>query len=353
MSSNLIKIIAGVFIVLAAILGFFAWQMAHNYADTSNRASQAQQNQAAAIAAAPLTQVVVAIKPLPANQPIDRGSLKVIGLEVVPSQYFTSLDDVAGLTPLIDIDTGTPITPQLLKGNPVAKQIPAGFKAVSLTLTDVIGVGGFVRPGDIVDVLVYLRNDQQNKVDPAQARILQKDALVLAFDDHVINPPVVTDKSQNGQQQQQQPQRRERTVVVAVPDAEVTRVMLGASLGEVRLALHGQAQDQVPATQPAADASSSSSSGGTAVAAAAAPAAPAASAGGAALPTPVSGASLPPPQVAATAAAPGKTDAQSDLPDLPYTSADLAKLKPKHAAKGAPQGIVIYRGTAKASTVYP
>ncbi len=336
MSSNLIKIVAGVFVLLAVILGFIAWKMGHDYADSSNRTAAAAQQAQPAAQAAPQTQVVVATQPLLANLPIDRANLKVVGMEVVPAQYYTSPDDVVGLVPLIDIDAGTPLTPRLLKGNPVAKQIPPGTKAVSLTLNDVIGVGGFVRPGDIVDVLVYLRNDQGNKIDPAQARILQKDALVLAFDDHVLMPPAVDKNNPNGQQQQQQQPRRERTVVVAVPDSEVTRVMLGASLGDVRLALHGQSKDQVPAAQTAS-AEQPAAAGAT-------------SAPTAAAPTPVSGASLQPTTEVA-AAAPAKADSQQ-LPDQPYTSEELGKLKPKRASKGAPQGIVIYRGS-KASTVYP
>jgi pilus assembly protein CpaB len=340
MSSNLIKIIALVFVVLAIILGVVAYKMSHEYADNSNRV--AQQTQLPQAPATPQVDVVVASKPIRANQMIDKDSVKVVKtLEILPTQYYTKIEDVVGYTPLIDIDSGQPLTPQMVKGNPVAKQIPPGTKAVSLTLTDVIGVGGFVRPGDIVDVLVYLRNDQSNKVDPAQARILQKDALVVAYDDHVLMPPAVDKNNPNAQQQQ--PQRRERTVVVAVPDAEVTRVMLGASLGDVRLALHGQSDSPAPATAAApADA-----------AAQAAPAAAAPSAASAALPAPVSGASLPAAGTAVAAAGTAKPGADDTLPDQPYTSEELAKLKPKRAAaKGAPQGIVIYRGS-KASTVYP
>ncbi len=323
MSSNLIKIIAAVFVVLAVFLAFVAYKMSHDAFDNANKTTQ----QAAQTPAVPQTQVVVATKPLLANAPIDRGSLKVVSMEIVPEKYYTSLDDVAGRIPPIDIDAGTPITPRLLgDDHQLAKLVPPGDKAVSLNLTDVIGVGGFVRPGDIVDVLVYLRNDTPNKVDIIQARILLKDALVLASDDHIVSPPPSSATQQNPNAQQQQ-QRRERTVVVAVPDEEVTRVMLGASLGEVRLALHGQSHDQ---TQTA--------SAGATPPGAAAPA-----------PTEVSGGSLP----GGKAAAPAKPGVDQPLPDLPFTSAELARLKPpRPVGKGSPQGIVIYRGS-KPSTVYP
>jgi pilus assembly protein CpaB len=348
MSSNFIKILAVVFVVLALIVGLIAYKKGTELAQNNATGQQSAQPPANAV---PQTEVVVAIKMLPAGQPIDPASVKVMGLEVVPKDYYLKIDDVAGRVPLMDIDAGTPLTPRLVKYNPVARQIPDGMKAVSLTLTDVIGVGGFVRPGDVVDVLIYLRNDQPNKVEEAQARILQKDALVLAFDDQVINPPAAPDKNQNGQQQQQQQPRHERTVVVAVPDAEVSRVMLGASMGEVRLALHPQAKDQAPQAQVAAATPPAAPD-----AAGATPAtAPAAPAGAAPMPTPVSGASLTPASAAAPATSSNlaATPDRQALPDMPYASSDLAKLKPKHGAgHGAPQGIIIYRGT-KASTVYP
>lgn len=327
MSSNLIKIIAAVFVVLAIFLAVVAYKMSHDAFDSAKTTQQAQVQ----APVTPQTQVVVATKPLLANEAIDRASLKVVSMEVVPEKYYTSIDDVVGHVPPIDIDTGTPITPRLLgDDHQLAKLVPPGFKAVSLVLTDVIGVGGFVRPGDIVDVLVYLHNDQSNKVDIIQARILLKDALVLASDDHIVSPPPGAQPNPNAQQQ-----RHERTVVVAVPDAEVTRTMLGASLGEVRLALHGQNRDQpqVAAADPGAAASVT-------------PAPP-----GAGAPTDVSGGSLP--QQAGKAAAPVQPGADQQLPDMPFTSAELAKLKPlRSTAKGAPQGIVIYRGS-KPSTVYP
>lgn len=311
MSSNAIKIIAIVFVVLAVILAVIGYKMTRNYAETATKATQ--QIQAQVANQQTLVDVVVAVKPLLADQPITTDDVKVVGVAVPPPDFYKNVDDVVKRVPKIDVDIGTPLTPRIFgEQDPLAKLLPAGHKAVSLVLSDVIGVGGFVRPGDVVDVLVYLHNDQTNKVDPAQARILLQDALVLASDERVIQPPTATSQQQPGQQPSpQQQQRRERTVVVAVPDDQVTRVMLGASMGEVRLALHAPPADQ---NQVAA----------------------AVSAG----------------PLAQNQAAPAKPSAEAPMPDLPYTSAELAKLKPQRPAGHAPVGIVIYRGS-KASTVYP
>lgn len=230
MSSNFIKILAAVFVVLALIVGVVAYKKGSELAENSATVQQPQ----AAANAVPQTEVVVAIKLLPAGQPIDPASVKVMGLEVVPKDYYARIDDVSGRVPLVDIDPGTPLTPRLVKYNPVARQIPDGMKAVSLTLTDVIGVGGFVRPGDTVDVLLYLRDTDD--ISATQARILLKDTRVLAYHELLVDRP---EGLREGENNEARSSRRQRTAVLAVADADTTRLMLGASMGELRLALHG------------------------------------------------------------------------------------------------------------------
>ncbi|MBX6421472.1 MAG: Flp pilus assembly protein CpaB [Nevskia sp.] len=326
MSSNVIRVVAVVFVVLAIVLAIVAFRMSRNYAQTASNAAAPQQ--AGGQPAAPQIQVVVATRPLLANQPISKDAVALEPVQIAPKDYYANVDDVVGRTPLIDIDAGAPITPRFFKeNNQLARLIPPGDKAVSLKIDDVIGVGGFVRPGDVVDVLLYLRNDQGNDVKPAQARILLRDALVLAYEDRIIAPPAGTagQKGQPGAGQPQTPGPHQRTVVVAVPDADVTRVMLGASIGELRLALHPAAPTQV------AEAAAPPGAAGTGPEGAPAPA-----------PAEISGASL------AQNAAPPPTGPEADQP---ITMKELAALK-KKLPKGAPAAVIVYRGSAR-STVYP
>jgi len=326
MSSNAIKIVAGVFVVLAVILAFVGFRMSRNYAQNA----QLQQTAQAQNPAVPQTLVVVAVKPLLANQPIDKDSVALVPVQVAPKDYFANLDDVVNRTPLIDVDTGAPITPRFFKdANQLAKLIPAGDQALSLELNDVLGVGNFVHSGDIVDVLVYLKNDSSNKIDPAQARILLKDALVLAYDEH-ITTPIKDDKSDT--RAQQTPGRHQRTVVLAVPEADVTRVMLGASLGDLRLALHGATPIEIAAAAPV-DSTAPAVTGETP------PPAPA--------PTEVAASALPLSDAAKAKAAAAKPT------DNVITAEELAAVKPKLKKDGtAPVGIQIYRA-GKRETVYP
>ncbi|HVT36019.1 MAG TPA: Flp pilus assembly protein CpaB [Nevskiaceae bacterium] len=232
MSSTALKLIAVGMVLLAVILGAVTInvyrQNAQKAQDAAVKAEQEKNS--------PQVVAMVAVKPLAAYKAIDRESVALVPVAVAPTQYFTSFDEVVGRTPLVDIDAGAPITSRYFKeGNVLARVIPPGYQAVSLEINDVIAVGGFVRPGDIVDVLLFLRAG--SGVDQPQSRVLLKEARLLAYEDRIIDRPQgLRDDEKTGTQQQ----RRTRTAVLAVPEAETTRVMLGASLGEVRLALRSQ-----------------------------------------------------------------------------------------------------------------
>jgi pilus assembly protein CpaB len=313
MSSNAIRVAAAVLVVLAILLAVIGFRMANKYASGAQQAVQAQAEQQKQ--AIPQTLVVVTTKALPANKPLDKDAVALVPVAVAPDQYFSNIDDGVSRAPLVDLDKGTPLTPRFFKeGNLLARAIPEGTQALSLKVDDVVGVGGFVSPGDIVDVLVYIRESNADEGStrgnegktsiPAQARILLKDVLVLAYEDRLLQPPQGLDKEQDRTQQL----RRERTAVLAVPTNDTTRVLLGSSLGEVRLALHGQ--------QPE----------GEAVAAAEAPAAG--------------------PAPAVVPASASASTSRTPRTDRLITAAQLGWVKPPARTEGGP-GVVVYRGSRR------
>lgn len=243
MSSTTLKVITVVLVLLALLLAGVSYRMFRGYAVQAQQADQKAKEQAAAT---PQVLAVVALKPLPAYKPIDRESVALVPVAVKPTQYFTTLDDVVNHVPLVDIDAGAPVTARYFKeGNVLAKVIPPGYQAVSIEVSDVIAVGDFVRPGDIVDVLLYLQNGGEKA--PPQARVLLKDARVLAYEDRIIDRP------EGIKDDGKKTQRHQRTAVLAIPDADTTRVMLGVSMGQVRLALHSQAPQTDQGEQTAAN----------------------------------------------------------------------------------------------------
>lgn len=250
MSSTALKIFAAVSVLAAIILAAVGYRMSRDYAQKSESAQQQVKQKEAE-----QTLAVVAVRPLAAYQPIARDAVALVPVSVKPTDPFTSLDEVVGKQPLVDVDAGAPVTRRYFReGNLLARAIPAGFQAISISVTDVLAVGGFLRPGDIVDILIYLRG--ADGIDKPQARILLPNVRVLAYLEQVVDRPEgVDDKDDKRQQRQTQ-----RTAVLAIADKDTTRLMLGSSLGDLRLALHGQADEDARVAAAAnGDASAASS----------------------------------------------------------------------------------------------
>lgn len=242
MSSSAAKFVAIIAIVLTVVLAFAGFRLSRQYADANQPAvaqTGASGTEAGAAPAAPKTLAVVALKPLAAYRAITKDDVSLVEVAVAPRDFYGNVNDVIGKQPIAEIDGGAPITKRYFgDGNVLARAIPPGFQALSVEVNDVVAVGGFVRPGDTVDVLVYLRNGEN--ID-SQARVLLKQVRVLAYEDRIVDRPEgLTDDEKKDANRSSSSARRTRTAVLAVAEADSTRLMLGASQGELRLALYGQ-----------------------------------------------------------------------------------------------------------------
>ncbi len=317
MSSNAAKIIALVAVVLTVILVFLGWRISHNYAASAQQVQQ----QVEIEERAPGILAVVAVNPLSAYKAISKDDVVLTEVSIAPKNYYTSLEDVVGKQPLVDIDQGAPVTRRYFgEGNVLAKSIPPGFKAISVEVSDIIAVGGFVRPGDVVDVLMYLGRGGK-EVDAIQARVLLKDLRVLAYQEMIVDRPEGLKDSDNDNGRRSGSGRRQRTAVLAVAEKDVTRLMLGASMGSLRLALHGLPGD-VTEDLALLDAKDSELIGL--------------------------------PQLPKSEAA-KKAEEDKKVPDMAITAKELARIEPPPAKKNniVPRPkVIVYRG-AQVETVRP
>ena len=114
-------------------------------------------------AASPSMSVVVATKDLQPRVAIDPAALQMTSIPVpatYPKVYFTRLQDVAGLVPLVTIPTGQAVT-----SNEVAKPsaalgsqseylpIPSGYVAVTIPTSEQQGVANYIQPEDYISVI--------------------------------------------------------------------------------------------------------------------------------------------------------------------------------------------------------
>ena len=113
----------------------------------------------------------------------------------------------------------------------LSNMLGEGMKAVSIKVNDVVGVGGFVMPGDFVDILLVVEEreaeDRKKPKLPAYSDLLLERIRVLAVD-------------QSFDLKQEQP-KLGNTVTVEVSLADAQKVALAQRVGQLSLVLRSTA----------------------------------------------------------------------------------------------------------------
>ena len=177
----------------------------------------------------PLGTLVVATQPLEFGTTLEPAALKEIPWPAasVPSGAFAHIADVfkndQARVALSAIEPGEPILDSKISGPgrkaSLAALIGPGMKAITIRVDEVIGVAGFVAPGDRVDVLLTRRTGQADLVTD----VVQQDLKVLAVDQTVDNPtakPTVA-----------------RAVTLEASTSQAEKLALAGSIGNLTLVL--------------------------------------------------------------------------------------------------------------------
>ncbi|OAP37676.1 Flp pilus assembly protein CpaB [Sinorhizobium glycinis] len=209
-------------------------------------------DQQARLAAANSTKVpektlVVAAKPMRFGDRVRPENLKAIPWpsEEQPEGSFLTIetllgDDTEPRYAMEAIDPGEPVLSSKITGAgeraTLSAALDQGMKAVSIRVNDVLGVAGFVRPSDRVDVLLTRVVRQQNNSEQTYVDVLLQGVKVLAVD-------------QTADERKDEPSIV-KTVTFEVTTDEAQRLTLGASIGTLSLALRNIASSNVEQTRP-------------------------------------------------------------------------------------------------------
>jgi pilus assembly protein CpaB len=152
-------VVVGLAVVLAALASFGV------YRAIANRPIQE--------VAIPHTFVVVAKEPIPVGSLVTKEQVRLAGWpdDSPVAGGFTKIDDVVGRGVTSAVIQNEPMTESKLasreSGGGLPPTIPAGMRAVSIRVNDVIGVAGFTTPGTRVDVIVTVREKNSDPVSRA------------------------------------------------------------------------------------------------------------------------------------------------------------------------------------------
>jgi pilus assembly protein CpaB len=196
-----------------------------------------------------MTTVVVARKPLEFGNELAADALeeKQWPAEAVPEGSFTKIEEVVGTerrVALRSIAVGEPVLKEKVSGfggrAALSQVIAEGYRAVAVRVTDVSGAGGFILPGDRVDVLSTI-SPTNEKLDTI-TNILLEDVRVLAIDQEA-------DESTGGAIV-----AKAATIEVKPEDAQ--KIALASTIGTLSLSLRNTlaladaANDKAPANRP-------------------------------------------------------------------------------------------------------
>jgi pilus assembly protein CpaB len=214
-----------VMLVLAIISGAIAVFLANVWLNNQNQ----QVPVAASTPPAEISTIVVAATDLGYGVPLQQETLREMPWPKgsVPDGAFARISDVlAGgrRVVLSPISPNEPILKWKISGPGARASLSAvvteGMRAVAIRVNDVVGVGGFVLPGDRVDLL-YTRN--QNRDEGASTDILIQNVRVLAID-------------QEADQKKDQPQVA-KVVTVEVSALDAQKIALAQTTGSLSLIL--------------------------------------------------------------------------------------------------------------------
>ena len=160
MRRSMVSLVVGVvFAILAVVLMYSYIQSSLQSAPQVQAAPQIE-----------LGTVIVAAKDLPFGAIIDRQSLRPVQWPKasIPAGTFTSVDDIymgaekpGDRIALALIAHDEPVTKAKVSGfgakPTLSRQVEMGKRAITIAVNDVVGVAGFVLPGDRVDIMLTRR----------------------------------------------------------------------------------------------------------------------------------------------------------------------------------------------------
>ncbi len=192
--------------------------------------------------------VVVLVHDVPPFVPLVASDLALEKLRTAPAGSLSAISQAVGRTPWRQLNAGTWLNEQsFATGGALARMIHSDERALAVAVDEVIGAAGQLSPGDYVDVLLFLRQDAANPQQSAQIavpamRILAVgDQLGLTNDGQPATPTLSNDE------RLKQDQRRinARTVVLAVPEQLLSRMMLATQVGVLRLAVRSSEEQRL------------------------------------------------------------------------------------------------------------
>ena len=222
-------------ILVGVVLGLIAVLLAHNYLEQQRRK---------------IAQLSVGLEPAPvliAKQAIEAGqilSTEMVELQGVPARFIqpyaeSQVEQIVGKRTSVPIAQGEQILRTKLElptaGATMASKTPPGKRAVTIPLDEIAAVGGFIRPGDAVDILWIATIPQPDSGSQPITVTLFQNIRVLAVGEELLES--------DGRQPRRgrEGERSGNSVTAALSPEEAQLLAVAQEQGKLRLSLRSRA----------------------------------------------------------------------------------------------------------------
>lgn len=228
-----LRLLAGLLVIVAAVLAVLGWRISQQPAEPPPSVQAPEAPAPAGEARAPGHPVVVAARDLALGQALDSEgeALRVVDYPEPVPDSFDSLDELDERRLTRPVAQGDVLRPaHFAAGGLMAESVPPGKRAVAVGVDEVIGGGGFLAPGDRVDVLYQARAEEGDQ--PQLARRLFEDIQVIGYGD-ALQGLAPEEGEESGAK------RSGRSAVLAVAGEQAATLLLAETTGRLRLAVIG------------------------------------------------------------------------------------------------------------------
>lgn len=208
---------------------------------------------------------VIAQHDIPAGHILTIEDLEVATTSQLDKQSFSDPQGLIGKATAVAVVKGAPFSSTDFPADNVLSQaLASDERAIAIKVSEVIGVGGFINPGNHVDVLLYLRTDRETG-EVSSAQVVLSNVKVLAYGPVTLETAthkndlsttagtdtLAGDHGQAGPHSKSlmDNNKESRSAILAVPARDVSKLMLADSTGILRLALRSNtAAEPAPAS---------------------------------------------------------------------------------------------------------
>ncbi|WP_417765453.1 Flp pilus assembly protein CpaB [Spongiibacter tropicus] len=236
MQARTLKIIAALLIISAVVMGIIGYRI------SQEDAQREVQRQSAATAADSYTyaqKLVIATRDISKGEALKAEDLMQVPYAIKVDDSFNTPEELLNRRSERDIFKGAIIrTADFEDDSKLAAQIRPGYRAIAVKVDEVIGTGGFLKPGDHVDIIFNSRASKETN-DKSMARRILRNIRLIAYGTEIEGERMTPEGE--AKPSSKDSGKRSRSAVLEIAIDDINLLVLAEHNGNLRLSAIGEA----------------------------------------------------------------------------------------------------------------